>query len=470
MLMTNRTNQTISTAVSGWWRNVARPIERATTFSAENNRALSTTTVGLSAAGLFFPPLHLLAAPSLVLTTLPAYRKMIEDWQDHKRFGDAALEASLVTLFVVSDHLLIGAAGVFMLTIGQSRSSQPKETESNLPAVAFSTLAIPVAGISGALATLYATLAQRQPRQKTQQYLRQHDIEVHNWLAARKLPKIEAILLDQSCLMAATLEEVRAFHHRLAEDVAWYALAAAPSGLRRQLKAAYPDLPKGATGANVQLLTRQQLQLSGLIAPESLDDLHYVVVNQQVIGALRVLQTPVPAARQLIAQLRKGDRPIILLSDASVAQTEDLLNQFALDEAYANMGWQQKVDFCREQKGVCFIGRDVPSAQGLADVAITLSDDPCGSDVTLSEAAFGTLANSMGDYAKQRSLRRFFTTAPTVVTIGGVFFLQWGMPMAVTVQGISVLCNYMVDRRLKPSKVDPTPAPAPLAAFPALAV
>ncbi len=467
MLTPSRTSHSLSTTLSKWWRNAIEPVAlRVTEFSTENNLALSTTAVGLTTAGFFLSPLYLLAVPSVVLATLPAYAKVIHDWQAKQQIGDAAIEASLVTALMASNHLTLSAASVMMLAAG--RSSDRATEGSSLMSIALGTLAVPVAGLSGAAATLYATIARNRPRHATQQYLRQHDIKVHDWLAACKLPKVEAILLDQSCLVTVTLKNVYPFHHRLAEDVVWYALSVAPSGLRRQLQVKYPNLPSGARGADVQLLTLHQLRLSNLTVQGEADDYLYVVVNRQVIGALEVEKTPIPEARQLLAALRQIDQPITLLCDSNMAETEALLVEFDLAEGHANMGWQQKVDFCQEQMAACFISREVPSAVGLADVAVTLSTEGGCSDITLDETSFGMLFVSMDNYAKQRVLRQVCTTAPMIVTIGGVFFLQWGMPAAIAVQGVAVLLNRLVDWQLKPKKAHLVPAPVPLAATTAL--
>lgn len=470
MLTLRQAPHTVSTTLSSWWRSTLEPVAtRVTDFSAENNLALSTGAVGLTTASFFFPPLYLLAAPTILFSVVPAYTKVVQDWQARHGVGEAAIEAALLTILVATDRLMLGAAGAMMLAAGRSGVDDDDEEDNPLTSLALGTLALPVAGLAGVSATLYATIARTSPRHATRQYLRQHDIKVHDWLAARKLPQVEIILLDQSCLVETILKDVHAFHHRLAEEVAWYARKAAPSALQRQLRAIHPDVPHGTSGADVQLLTACQLRLSNLTAQAEADNYLYVVVNQQVIGALEVEKVPIATARQLLIALRQIDRPIILLSDANVAETETLLADFDLKEAHANMGWQQKVEFCREQRAACFVSREVPSAVGLADVAVTLSADDLSSDIALDADSFGMLSLSMEEYAKRRTFRHIFSTAPMVVTIGGVFFLQWGMPAAIAVQGVSAATNRLVDWRLKPRKAHSTPAPTPLAASSALA-
>lgn len=473
MTISSRTNNSLHHArqtLSNWWRSAAQPhVTQLTVYSAENNLLISGITMGLATAGFLYSPfLQLLAAPSLLLLALPSYQEAIEAWQDDRQVGDAALEASLMTLFVATNHLALGAAGMLLLAAGQ-RASKSADGNVNdiLPTIALSTLALPVAGLSGAAATMYARIGRHNPRHVAQHRLQNHNINIRDWEAVEKLPELEIAILDQSCLIQQTLKGVQAFRHHLREEVLFYAATAASPMMRQQIRQAYPKLATGKAEIDVQLLTPHQVRSAGLLAPVLTDEEDYlcVVVGGRLIGVLEISQTVHPEADQLLSALSQADLHVILLSESNLSQTQALATTYAIETYHANLNWQQKVDFCQSQPNTCFISREAFTMGGVTDLTITLGEDE-NADVALCEQSFDALTHAMHAYSNQKMMRQAFATAPTVLTVGGVFFLQWGVPAAVAIQGASVLTNYWVDRRFKrqihqPNTVDGAPDPEP---------
>ena len=459
-------------SLANWWQSVGeQKVDAVVDYSAENRLALSGITVGLATTGLLVPPLQLLATPSLLLLALPAYKEAITTWRQQQKLSDAVVEASLLTLFVATNHLALGAAGMLLLAAGQRTA----DNDDSAPTLALGILALPVAGLSGAAATLYARTARQNPRHLAQQRLQEHDILVKNWGAAQQLPSVDTAIIDQSCLVQPKLKAIHAFRHYMQDEVRLYAATVAPPPLKAQLQPF--STAEAASEIEVRLLTPNEVKANGLIAPAMPEDWRhlFVVVNGRIIGALEIDQTPIPAARLLLEKVQEADLGIVLISEQSADKTQSLASAFGIKRYVPNLSWQQKVEYCQQQQAACIISR-TPLAVS-TETTVTLSLENChpNTDITLNEEAFDALFHAMQAYRTQRPLRQLVATIPTVLTIGGVFFLQWGVPAALSVQGVSLAANYFIDRRFRQmdrrlNTVDATPdqAVAPALSVPAM--
>lgn len=435
---------------------VEKPLARLVTLTAENHLLLTGTTAGLALAGIVFAPAAALATPAMLLTALPNYAGAVEEWQRDRRLGAPALRAALVSAFVASHQVATGALGLLVLALAPDTPAQTTTT-TTLATLGVSLLALPISNCFGVAATLYGLNGRPDAHAAVQRKLQQHQIDIQNWPAVAHLPHAQTFLIDDSCLYKLIVLEVRPFQHRLAEDVAWHALVAGTPAVAHQLRALYPAMQPGAVEVDVAVLTAAQLQDNRQLVvpcdPPDADAL-YVVVDGQVIGALLVRWESNPQARSLLDALRPLDAAPVLLSGLGAQQTRALLTEFGLQDGRANLTAQQKLSACLEYPGAYLIQHN--AADELVVMQVAQQQDVVA---VLDDESFGILHSTLEAY--HPTTAQLLAIAPTLLTIGGVFFLNWRMPAAIAVQGGALLLRRVTERRARTADPAPDPAPRP---------
>ncbi|MGB1249016.1 MAG: hypothetical protein ACPG8W_00170 [Candidatus Promineifilaceae bacterium] len=427
------------TVLSRWWQKTLAPaVDRLVMESAEHNQTLSTASVGLSAASvIFFPPLKLLIAPTLLLTALPACQTMIETWRRDKAVHNHTLKVLLTGGLIATNHLLVGAVGTWLLTQCDNNTTETDGPPLTLSGLAIGVLALPVAGVSGGLAALFAAAGYDALKPIAAPLHNKHDMVVRNLPAALRLPTVDVVLLDQNCLVQTELLGVQAYGHHAPDEIIYFAMLAATPTLPATLRKHFPQLVPDTH--QIDVLLRPALDTQDFdscpeaIAMQRLE----VVVSGHSIGALDLTYVPLPQARLLLHALREKGFTTQLLSNLSEPQTAKLASEFDIDAYQAELSTDDKrlQIFTLQQNGqtVCFIGREQVIA---SDLTLSLEAGSLDSDVSLSENALPQLLSHVEQQTRQLNLFKRLRVVPVALTTGSIFFFHWGLPAAVTVQAV----------------------------------
>jgi phosphoserine phosphatase len=277
------------------------------------------------------------------------------------------------------------------------------------------------APVSDTFSTFFSRLMQGVRFQSSSQCVTtQYGTQINNLEAALCLPAVDAILIDQSCLIHAELKAVEAFHHYATEEVIFFAALAAQQELKSQLLKRFPHVVSAEVAVDVQLQPLHDMTLRGLSADTT--RLH-VVVNGQTIGAIDVAQTVYPEAHQLMESIRELGWRVGLISNQCDWQTAALATSFAIDRYTANLTWQDKITHCQQEQQadhvVCYIGRDSVIS---ADLTLALSDCP-DADVVLKDGCLTDLVEYVNRQKHKVTRNKRIRSISIVMIVSGVFFL-----------------------------------------------
>jgi Cu2+-exporting ATPase len=171
-----------------------------------------------------------------------------------------------------------------------------------------------------------------------------------------------------------------------------------------------------------------------------------VAFEEELVGAIELHATVRPEARILIDRLHKRGMTTYIISGDQEAPTRRLAHLLGIDHYFANTLPENKADLVEklqlEGRQVCFVGDGINDAIALkkANVSISLRGaTTVATDTAQVVLMDGTLNHFDGlfdlvqqyESTMQANLR--ISTIPSVITVGGIVFLHWGILTGVLI-------------------------------------
>jgi Zn2+/Cd2+-exporting ATPase len=121
--------------------------------------------------------------------------------------------------------------------------------------------------------------------------------------------------------------------------------------------------------------------------------------GQDDLGAIGLMDTPRPAAKETLAQLRKiGIKRMIMISGDYQRVAEAVAHQVGIDEAWGDLMPDDKVDAIkklRAQTNVAMVGDGVNDAPAMASATVGITMGGAGSDVALETADVALMSDNL---------------------------------------------------------------------------
>jgi Cu2+-exporting ATPase len=165
-----------------------------------------------------------------------------------------------------------------------------------------------------------------------------------------------------------------------------------------------------------------------------------VAINNQMIGAIELFPTVRPEAKAVIDKLRQGQiKSMYIISGDQEIPTQKLAQDLGIDHYFAQVLPQNKAEIIEQLqktgKIVCYIGDGINDAIALKKAQVSISMR--GASTVATDTAQIILMSNLKqlghlfDFAQEfeKNMTTIFKTmiAPTVISMGGVFFLGFGL-------------------------------------------
>jgi Cu2+-exporting ATPase len=180
----------------------------------------------------------------------------------------------------------------------------------------------------------------------------------------------------------------------------------------------------------------------------------FVAIDQQLGGMLELHPTIRPEAKQIIRQLRQRNLSIYIISGDHEHPTKQLAEELGIDHYFANTLPQDKANkieqLQKEGKSVCFVGDGINDSIALkkANVSISLRGASTAAtdtaqiilmDKSLTKLDFLFELAKKFDKNQRNGLATTFV--PSVLCVGGIFFLHFGILSAIMFYNISAIAG-----------------------------
>ena len=121
--------------------------------------------------------------------------------------------------------------------------------------------------------------------------------------------------------------------------------------------------------------------------------------GQRYLGVVGLMDTPRPAARQMIERLRQlGITRILMLSGDNTLMAQAVAKEVGLDEAYGDLMPEDKVKTIqrlRAEQKIAMVGDGVNDAPAMANAHVGIAMGAAGSDVALETADVALMADDL---------------------------------------------------------------------------
>lgn len=217
----------------------------------------------------------------------------------------------------------------------------------------------------------------------------------------------------------------------------------------------------------VQVGSSRFMTMEGIAIPEEIEniaqDAHgqghslvYVAIDGQLGGAIELVPTIRPEAKQMVQSLQEAGLETYIISGDHERPTRALAEELGIQHYFAETLPENKADHIArlqdEGKFVCFVGDGINDAIALkkAQVSVSLSGASTIATDTAQVILMDRTLNQLGqlftvadEYEKNMQYNLFATVAPGVVIIGGAFtgLIGFGgaIPIFFTGLGLGVL-------------------------------
>ncbi len=228
-------------------------------------------------------------------------------------------------------------------------------------------------------------------------------------------------------------------------------------------------------GQVVRVGSGRFLSDEGISMPESFPELesrvheqgHSLVligIGDRLAGAIELAPGVRPEARHVVSQLKKSNRKLYIISGDHEQPTRTLAESLGVDNYFAGTLPERKADLVKqlqaEGRKVCFVGDGINDAIALqqADVSISLRGaTTLATDTAQIVLMGGSLRAldylfSLGNQYKGNMQNNYaISFAPSAATVGGVFFLHFGVASALTIYSLGLVAG--VANSLSPSRM-----------------
>ncbi len=180
----------------------------------------------------------------------------------------------------------------------------------------------------------------------------------------------------------------------------------------------------------------------------------YVAIDQQLGGMLELHPTIRPEAKEIIRQLRQRNLSIYIISGDHEHPTKQLAEKLGINHYFANTLPQDKANkieqLQKQGKSVCFIGDGINDSIALkkAHVSISLRGASTAAtdtaqvilmDKTLVKLDY--LFELANNFNKNQKTGLATTFIPSVLCVGSIFFLHFGIFSAIIFYNISAIAG-----------------------------
>lgn len=366
-----------------------------------------------------------------------------------------------------------------------------------LPILGVSALALPVAGVGGAVAVLWYYPGARMmvfgPMSMLSylQVAAQRGILVKDGRALEALDEVDTVVFDKTgtlTLEQPTVSRVLCYNGVAEPEILRFAAAAEAKQshpiARAILHAAHEhglDLPlledaqykvgyglktqiAGRTTrvGSVRFMTTEGIPVSAEVAAQQIEShaqghsLVLVALDGEVVGAIELQPTIRPEAQGIIDRLHERGIETVIISGDNDAPTNLLAAQLGIDRYFAEVLPEDKANLVRQlqEEGhkVCFVGDGINDSIALksADVAVslrgatTIATDMA--EIVFMDGTLGQLPvlfNLADEFAANMRANLLAAVVPGVLGIVGTLFFGWGMGLCVLLaQGSSPVGIY----------------------------
>jgi Cu2+-exporting ATPase len=355
-----------------------------------------------------------------------------------------------------------------------------------------SALAVPFAGLSGAVAVLWYYPGGRLMNfgalsmLSTLQVAAQRGILVKDGRALETLTEIDTVVFDKTgtlTLEQPTVSQVFCYNGLVQQDLLRYAAAAEAKQshpiARAILQAAadhsltLPPLEEAHYKVGYGLKTRIEgvmvcvgsvrfMQMEGIAVPLTIieqqaashaigNSLVLVALNNEIVGALELTPTIRPEADAIIRSLHARGIQTVIISGDNEAPTQRLATELGISRYFAEVLPQDKANLVAQLQAeghkVCFVGDGINDAIALktANVAIslrgatTIATDMA--DIVFMDGALRqlpTLFQLADEFAANMFINLVAAVVPPVLGIASTLFLGWGFGIAVVLSQVNL--------------------------------
>jgi Cu2+-exporting ATPase len=360
------------------------------------------------------------------------------------------------------------------------------------PILGLSALAVPFAGLSGAVAVLWYYPGARLMNfgaLSMLSYLQvaaQRGILVKDGRALETLSEIDTVVFDKTgtlTLEQPTVSQVFCYNGLVQQDLLRYAAAAEAKQshpiARAILQAAadhsltLPPLEEAHYKVGYGLKTRIEgvmvcvgsvrfMQMEGIAVPLTIieqqaashaigNSLVLVALNNEIVGALELTPTIRPEADAIIRSLHARGIQTVIISGDNEAPTQRLATELGISRYFAEVLPQDKANLVAQLQAeghkVCFVGDGINDAIALktANVAIslrgatTIATDMA--DIVFMDGALRqlpTLFQLADEFAANMFINLVAAVVPPVLGIASTLFLGWGFGIAVVLSQVNL--------------------------------
>jgi Cu2+-exporting ATPase len=360
------------------------------------------------------------------------------------------------------------------------------------PVLGLSALAVPFAGLSGAVAVLWYYPGGRLMNfgaLSMLSYLQvaaQRGILVKDGRALETLSEIDTVVFDKTGTLTSeqpTVSQFFCYNGLVQQDLLRYAAAAEAKQshpiARAILQAAadhsltLPPLEEAHYKVGYGLKTRIEgvmvcvgsvrfMQMEGIAVPLTIieqqaashaigNSLVLVALNNEIVGALELAPTIRPEADAIIRSLHARGIQTVIISGDNEAPTQRLAAELGISRYFAEVLPQDKADLVAQLQAeghkVCFVGDGINDAIALktANVAISLRGATTVAtdmaDIVFMDGALRqlpTLFQLADEFAANMFINLVAAVVPPVLGIASTLFLGWGFGIAVVLSQVNL--------------------------------
>jgi Cu2+-exporting ATPase len=204
------------------------------------------------------------------------------------------------------------------------------------------------------------------------------------------------------------------------------------------------------------------MEMEKIAIPAKIKDIHqsghkegysfvYVAVDNQLYGAIELRATIRPEAKQIISDLRQRKMSLYIISGDNEQPTRKLAEELGIENYFAETLPENKAELIERLqnsgKSVCFVGDGINDSIALkkADVSIslrgasTIATDTA--QIVLMDKSLNQLVQLFDiaqNFERNMKVNLMATIVPGLTTIGGVFFLHFGIIHSILLNNIGV--------------------------------